>query len=50
MLVKEWTEGEEVTSGLNLYGEVGGVATEDFSFLQVIRVTEGLLAASLTGS
>ena len=33
MLALEWTEGEEVTSGENLYGEVGGVATGDFSFL-----------------
>ena len=37
MLALEWTEGDEVTSGENLYGEVGGVATGDFSFLQIFR-------------
>ena len=34
MLALEWTEGDDVTSGENLYGEVGGVATGDFSFLE----------------
>ena len=38
LLVLEWTEGEEVTSGENLYGEVGGVATGDFSFLHTRRI------------
>ena len=32
--VMEWMEGEEVTSGENFIGDVGGVATADVSFLE----------------
>ena len=32
--VIEWMEGDEVTSGENFIGDVGGVATLDFSFLK----------------
>ena len=32
--VMEWMEGEEVTSGENFIGDVGGVATAEVSFLK----------------
>ena len=35
--VMEWMEGEEVTSGENFIGDVGGVATADVSFLKQIN-------------
>ena len=52
MLALEWTEGDEVTSGENLYGEVGGVATGDFSFLQTMSLqSESVLTVErLTGT
>ena len=33
--VIEWMDGDDVTSGENFMGDVGGVATLDFSFLKL---------------
>ena len=37
--VMEWMEGEEVTSGENFIGDVGGVATAEVSFLKQSNFT-----------